>query len=290
MQHNNNVQSAAFILWGLVRSDFHSHVERAPEVSYAGGKRGSLFFDALAGRAIRWDLCRKFLIRGLIAAAVLGMCLRFAAMAHEEAANPAPKQTFHIPAQPLVTALQAYSAASGVHVLYESGAEIGQQSSAIDGEFTRESALKTLLGNSNLVIRYARADSVALVNPADASPDEPPEALLGMADISLDTLHVASPAKGPDRNALADYIGVIQQDVQQALRKAGKTGSGSYRMGVDLWVDPSRTIRKTDVFRSTGDRERDVAISEVLRGLVIRQDAPARTQQPVRVMIVVRSL
>jgi len=229
------------------------------------------------------------LIQRLCAVGLLGAGLGFAAVASDEAAIPAPKLTFSIPEQPLVTALQAYSAVSGVHVLYESGAEVGQRSSAVHGEFTREVALKILLGKSNLVVRYARADSVALVDPTAQSPDEPPEALQGSADMALDTLHVVSPQNGPDRNALAEYMGVIQQDVQQALRKGGKTSSGSYRVGVDLWVDPSRTIRKTEVFRSTGDRERDVAVSEVLQGLVIRQSAPARTPQPVRVMIVVRS-
>lgn len=215
------------------------------------------------------------------------------AVASEESKALAPKITFQIPEQPLVTALQAYSEESGVHVLYQSGVEVGQLSVAIGGEFTRESALKTLLGNSNLVVRYARADSVVLVNPASAKSDDPPEEVVlgGGADLALETLHVASPhVIAPDRAALNDYIGVIQRDVQQALRKGGKKSSGNYRVGLDLWVDPSRIIRKTEVFRSTGDRERDVAISEVLQGLVIRQDAPARTQQPVRVMIVVKSL
>jgi hypothetical protein len=232
------------------------------------------------------------LIRVALAIVVAGLWCHDFAMAGEEKPTLVPKLTFQIPEQPLVTALQAYSEESGVHVLYESGVEVGQLSVTIDGEFTRESALKALLGNSNLVIRYARADSVVLVNPAVAMADEPPEeVVLGGSDLALETLHVASPqAIVPDRAALNDYIGVLQQDVQQALRKGGKRSSGNYRVGLDLWVDPSRTVRKTEVFRSTGDRERDVAISEVLQGLVIRQDPPARTQQPVRVMIVVKSL
>jgi hypothetical protein len=234
-----------------------------------------------------------FLLLRMAAAIVFaGLSWHGLAVAAEENPALAPKITFQIPEQPLVTALQAYSEESGVHVLYESGVEVGQLSVAIDGEFTREGALRTLLGNSNLLIRYARADSVVLVNPAAAMADEPPdEVVLGGTDLALETLHVASPqAIVPDRAALNDYIGVLQQDVQQALRKGGKKSSGNYRVGLDLWVDPSRIIRKTEVFRSTGDRERDVAISEVLQGLVIKKDPPARTQQPVRVMIVVKSL
>lgn len=227
----------------------------------------------------------------LVASVIIVAGFSFAVAASDNVTSSATKMiAFHIPEQSLATALQTYSAVSGVHVLYESGAELGLQSSAVEGEFTREGALTTLLKKTNLVIRYARADSVALVNPAAERVDEPPDFLHGLTNMSLETLHVTNPQVGPDRNALSDYIGAIQRDLQQALRSAGKTSSGSYRVGVDLWVDPSRTIRKTEVFRSTGDSERDAAISATLQGVVIRQDAPARTQQPVRVMIVVKSL
>lgn len=229
-------------------------------------------------------------LRGLMIAAVMVAGLTAAAASDDSAADSAPKLTFHIPEQPLVMALQVYSAISGVHVLYESGVELGLHSAAVDGEFTREAALQALLSDSNLVVRYARSDSAALVNPAAVAVDEPPSSIAGVTEMVLDTLHVTTSQAGPDRNALTDYIGAIQQDLQQALRKDGKAKSGSYRVGVDLWVDQSRVIRKTEVFRSTGDRGRDMAIAEALQGVVIRQDAPERTPQPVRVVIVVRSL
>lgn len=217
------------------------------------------------------------------------LCLTVAAVANDKVVS-ASKIAFDIPALPLATALQAYSEKSGVHVMYESESAVGRRSSAVKGEFTREEALKILLGNDDLIVRYARADSVVLLTPAEARRDEPPEALRASADIVLDTLHVGRTANEPDRNALADYVSAIQQDVQQALRKRGGATSGSYRVGVELWVDPSRTVRKTEVFQSTGNRERDVAVAEALQGVVIRQTAPEHTPQPVRVMIVVRSL
>ncbi|MCK9917701.1 TonB C-terminal domain-containing protein [Microbacteriaceae bacterium K1510] len=213
-----------------------------------------------------------------------------ATMAQEKSAGRSTATAFDIPAQSLATALQVYSEQSGVHVIYESGSSVGRQSSPVKGDYTREDALKTLLGANDLIVRYARADSVILLNPAEAQRDEPPELQHTSADIALETLHVTKPQNEPDPTALADYIGVIQQDVQQALRKRGKASSGSYRVGLELWVDPSRTIQKTQVFRSTGDRDRDLAVAEALQGVVIRQPAPAHTPQPVRVMIVVRSL
>jgi hypothetical protein len=228
-------------------------------------------------------------IRSVCVALTVGLGVTFAAAAAESGTDASPTITFDIPAQPLVTALQAYGEASGVHVIYESGIEVGLKSSVVVGKFTREQALKALLGNSDLVVRFARADSVVLLNPAAVQRDEPPEIARGTVDMALDTVHVEGARPEPDRNALTEYVGAIQQDVGQALRKRDGTSSGNYRVGVELWVDPSRTIRKTEVFRSTGDRERDVAISQALQGVVIRQPAPAHTPQPVRVMIMVNS-
>lgn len=239
-----------------------------PWRSSSGGRLSALFCVGL--------LCAVFVIS--------------ATMAQEKGPDRKSSIAFDIPAQSLATALQIYSEQSGVHVIYESGSSVGRQSSPVKGDYTREDALRALLGATDLIVRYARADSVILLNPAEAQRDEPPELQHAGADIALETLHVAKPQNEPDPTALADYIGVIQQDVQQALRKRGKASSGSYRVGLELWVDPSRTIQKTQIFRSTGDRERDLAVAEALQGVVIRQPAPAHTPQPVRVMIVVRSL
>ena len=216
------------------------------------------------------------------------MCIAYVAMADDEPRAPNATLSFNIREQPLVTALQAYSAASGVQVLYESELALGRRAAAVDGEFTREAALKALLGDSDLVVRYTRQDAITLVDPSAARFDAPPPSALGAPDMALDTLHVRTPTRTADRNALAEFVTVLQQDIQDALKKSPRTGSGSYRIGVDLWVDPSRTIRRTDIFRPTGDPERDVAVAAALQGLVIRQAAPADTPQPVRVMVSVR--
>ncbi len=174
----------------------------------------------------------------MIAAFVLPLAL--SALAGDTNRFSSATLEFHIPEQPLASALQAFSAISGVAVLYASGVETGQQSAPLDGEYTREAALKVLLGDSGLVPRYARSDAIALVDPTAPSPDEPPDNVLPNADMALDTLHVTGATKTPDRDALSDYIGAIQQDIQKALKKAGATRDGSYRVGVDLWVDSSR--------------------------------------------------
>lgn len=242
-----------------------------------------------AGISVARPQRRLAWLRAALSSFLLGSGLVFAALASDASRPDSATLRFQIPEQSLVTALQAYSSVSGVAVLYESGVVSGQRSVVVDGEYTRAGALKVLLGKTDLVARYARADAITLADPMAASPDTPPEMLFGSVDMVLDTLHVSSAASGPDRNALADYIGTIQKDIQRAL-KTKSTRSTSYRVGLDLWVDPSRTVRRTEVFRSTGDLERDVAISAALQGLVFRQPAPARTPQPVRVMIDVRAM
>ncbi len=151
-----------------------------------------------------------------------GLGLGFVAFAEEGPGRLTPTLVFHIPEQPLVTALQSYSEASGVHVMYESGAEIGERSVPIDGELTREAALKMLLGRSNLVARYARADTVALIDPATASSELPPDASGGGADMSLDMLHVPTPHNLPDQSALTEYIGVLQQRCAASSAQGGQ--------------------------------------------------------------------
>jgi hypothetical protein len=110
------------------------------------------------------------------------------------------------------------------------------------------------------------------------------------ADLSLETLQVRSSAESADDNALAEYANILQSNIQAALRKNEKTRSGQYRFGVKLWIDSSRIIQRIQLFQSTGDRERDASVAEVLQGLVISRAAPANTPLPVRVVVTVRSL
>jgi hypothetical protein len=47
-------------------------------------------------------------------------------------------------------------------------------------------------------------------------------------------------------------------------------------------------VKRTELFRSSGDQERDDAIGRLLDGLQVSQAPPANTPQPVMVMITVR--
>jgi hypothetical protein len=203
--------------------------------------------------------------------------------------------TFHIPGQPLEMALQAYSQASGVQVLYESELAAGRRSAPVEGDLTPEAALRVLLAGTDLFVRYTSANAITLSRWSDdrdgiAERDRPPTHPLANIDLTLDTLQVVVSADRADAARLRAYSEAVQSDIQGALKKNAATRSGNYRVAVKLWIDPSQTIEKTELMQSTGDRQRDIAISGALHGLLISRAAPPNMPQPVRVVIVVKSL
>jgi hypothetical protein len=216
----------------------------------------------------------------------------YAATAEErQAAGSGAPMAFNIPAQALAGALQAYGQTTGVQVLYESSSAAGRMSTAVEGNFAPDAALELLLTGTELRARYSRRDAVTLALPqAEGIGSVPPASPLATSDLSLGTLRVRGSSDNDAAARLQDYSQRVQMDIQNALRKNAKTRDGNYRAVLDIWVDTVRTIERTELFRSTGDRERDAAISATLRGLTISKPAPANMPQPVRLVIVVRSL
>lgn len=212
-------------------------------------------------------------------------------MAGEDGSSKqAGRLAFDIPAQSLVTALQAYSQVAGVQLLYESDLAQGRRSASVSGVLTPEAALKTLIGDADLIVHYTRADAITIVRASVGNPDVPPVHPLGAPDLTLDMLRVHGAADLGNADRLREYTGIIQADIQSALKKNNKTRSGNYSVGVKLWIAEPRTVQRAEVFRSTGDRERDADIANVLQGLAISRAAPADTPQPISIMIRVRSL
>jgi hypothetical protein len=229
---------------------------------------------------------RKRLLAAFAALLVAGI---FAANAEEDqVANAGRPIAFHIPAQSLAGALQAYGQTTGIQVLYESNSAIGRMSVGVEGTYAADVALNLLLTGTELKVRYIRPDAITLALPN--AEDAPPATPLAATDLSLGTLRVRRAGDGDDTARLQDYSQRVQMDIQNALRKNAKTRDGNYRAVLDIWIDPARTIERTELFRSTGDRERDAAVTTTLRGLTISRPAPANTPRPVRIGIVVTSV
>lgn len=230
---------------------------------------------------------RQPLVGPTIAVMIAGMCVA-SAQELQTAAASGPI-SFHIRAQPLASALQAYGQKAGVQILYESNSAAGRTSVSVEGSFTREEALKRLLAGTRLEVQYTGPHALILALPAAPS-DQPPRSPFATPDLLLGELHVRANSDGDDADQFHDYADSIKSDVQRALQNNARTRGGDYQATLDLWIDPARTIKRTALLRSTGDQDRDSAVAAALRGLAISRPTPTNLPQPVRVVIVVKSL
>lgn len=197
---------------------------------------------------------------------------------------------FSIPSEPLALALQNFSRQSGLQLLYESELAADQRSVRVEGRYTLDQALRLLLSRTHLTIHYTRRSAATLSQPGAARASTPasladtPELTLAPLEIQGETASLGG------RADLTDYTVAVESDVRAALHRDARTRSGHYRVGLRLWVDATRRVERAQLFQSSGDLERDAAIAAMLRGLTISRDTPAGLPQPIRVMIVVRSL
>jgi hypothetical protein len=242
---------------------------------------------SFVGRPCQWHLSVIAAAAAAVFVAIYGVC---AGQELRAGRSQAPL-AFHIPSQPLASALQVYGERAGVQVLYESRSAAERKSMAVEGSFTPEEALVLLLAGTDLKIQYTRPDAVTLalrsVQP-DMFPDSAPG--VGVPELSLGTLRVRPTGAADDVGRLHDYGENLQLDIQKVLQKNAGTRGGNYRAVLDLWIDPLRTVQRIELVGSTGNQGRDTAVATALRGLSVSRSAPENMPQPVRVVIVVKSM
>ncbi|CUU42309.1 Outer membrane receptor for ferric coprogen and ferric-rhodotorulic acid [Blastochloris viridis] len=205
------------------------------------------------------------------------------------AAGSSDRIEFDIAEQPLSSALETFSRISRVQVLYESDLAFGLRSRGASGRFTPEAALEMLISGTDLRIRFTRDDAVVLMRPSAGTLLEPPLAPLGgAADLVLKPLRVE--ADEGDDERFRTYAGLLRADIEKALKQDTRTKGGRYSAGLKLWVDQHRAVRRTELVRSSGDRERDATIFRILQGLVVSEAPPPRMPNPIHVAITVRTL
>ena len=194
---------------------------------------------------------------------------------------------FDIPAQPLASALEAYSMASGVQVLYDSRLAVARRSTAVRGRYPPAAALRRLLAGTGLVERYTVTRDVVITAPGAAPAagaargPGPAPVMAGVLTLETLTVHAAP----SDRGDYRWFAGVVQADLQKLLRSDRRTRKGRYRVGVKLWVGAGGRVSRLEVFRSSGDEARDAAISHVLADVALSREPPARMRQPIRIII-----
>lgn len=165
---------------------------------------------------------------------------------------------FAIPAQAMDRALEAFSAASGIQVFYETTLTAGRRSTEVRGLMDREAALRRLLQGSNLTARLIAVDTITIALASDE-----PDTALRQAKLS----------------SIA-YYGAMQADIMAALCRNALTRPGAYRAALQYWVDDSGSVARVRLLRSSDDDVRDDAIIRVLRATVFRP-SPHMIPQPI---------
>lgn len=171
-------------------------------------------------------------------------------------AMAAEQRQFDLPAAPLHEALEAFSAATGMAVLYPRPWVDGQQAPALRGAFEDQDALAHLLAGSGLEAAFSDARQRAF------------------------TLRRLAPSAAPvvDDRALADGL-------RRWLCATPLLAPGDYRAALQLWWYPDGRVRQVKLLASTGVPDRD---RQLQRRLGQWQLAPAVRQgreQPVTLLL-----
>jgi hypothetical protein len=187
------------------------------------------------------------------------------AMAAEQASTVDRRErfSFSIAAQPLVSALDAYSSATGIEVLYDSGLADHRHSSEVSGIFTAEIALALLLKGSGLVARRISSGAI--------------------------TIAAMVPGPRPETSAYGSYFGMIQQSFESAFCQVADLGPADYRIILKFKIGPSGEILQLELLGSTGNSRRDQAITEALLRLTLNKPPPTDLPQPVMMLILPQS-
>jgi hypothetical protein len=178
---------------------------------------------------------------------------------------------FNIPSQPLTDALYAYTSATGVEALASGELLANLRSAEIQGTFTADEALQVLLAGTGLVARFVDSGSFTLA-PIQTTPIGAPA--------------IEAPSDVP---RYARYSTRVQDAVKRALCRQSETRPGYYRTAVQLWIAPSGAVARSILVGTTGDVDRDRALSDLFRTLSIGALPPADLPQPATLLILPRS-
>jgi hypothetical protein len=176
---------------------------------------------------------------------------------------------FDIAAQPLESALDAYSRVTGFETLYDTAVARERLSSTVQGTYTAVDALRMMLIGTSLSARLISQDAVTLElqqNPVRT---------------------VMEPA--PDQSVHRVYFSLIQAGLERAFCRDSQVRPGGYRAVLRFSIAANGQIRQPSVVGTTGSEDRDRMIVRTLGGVSLGSAPPADLQQPIMMVILPRS-
>lgn len=200
--------------------------------------------------------------------AAMGTAAKQALVADRDAAaHPSSARiSFDMEIQPLDSALEAFGAATGQSVIYNSELTEGRMSRPVKGIHTPRAALELLIEGTGLKVRYTAEDALVLVRG------------------SAETGNGNAPAGEQQR-----YRGLVQAKIGEAFCADERLAAGDRRIAFRLWIDASGSVERTELLDSTGDARFDAAVVDSLRRISIGRSLPAGMAQPFTLLVLPRS-
>jgi hypothetical protein len=189
---------------------------------------------------------------------------------HAEALANDDWQLFDIPAQPLTSALDAYSAVTGLEVFYDGGLSFGSRSATVKGLFPPTIALQALLAGTGLMARRTDANGFTI----RAAPPQ--------AAISGPTADRTPP------QAYDPYFSTLQKSVSTALCKGPETEPGTEQVLLRLWVGSDGRVLRGEPVSQMRQGVRAAAILRRLQDLWIGPP-PQGMPQPIIMVVFPRA-
>jgi hypothetical protein len=183
---------------------------------------------------------------------------------------------FDIPPQPLMTALRAYSEATGQAVLVDDALAMGRQSPGVSGEFDKVEALRTLLSGTGLVASYAsdQAFTLKLVKPGES-----------VESVQAGARERSGAMAGGGIEVVTErYAGEIQRPIEAALCQSKATRPGTYRLAMQIWIAPSGQVERIRLLTPTRSPQRDEQVRSALTRLVL-DPPPSGMPQPMTLLL-----
>ncbi|WP_051334457.1 STN domain-containing protein [Bradyrhizobium sp. Ai1a-2] len=200
----------------------------------------------------------------LVFALMIGLLPVAAQSGGEDRRSSAAPVAFDIPGQPLSDALYTYSSVTGIEVLVPREILAHRQSSSVLGMLTPGAALRALLAGSGLIPRAMGPNAFTLV------PGTPERSVTSRVP------------------RFPQYSTALQAAVTRVLCQLRETRPGGYRIAARLWVSPSGEMTRVGILGSTGDINRDAALSALLMRVVVDVPPPANLPQPTTVVVLPR--
>lgn len=193
-------------------------------------------------------------------------CLITHVWAQDPAVVPVQTKTLEIPAQSLALALDSFSRLTGLAVLVDKSLTEGRRSSDVKGRHEIRQALETLLSGSGLMALYSGKDGFTVM---------PAQVVGGTAQLAI-TTGVAS---------TYSFATALQIAVERVLCRSTTARPGSYRAVLQLWVGPLGEVQHSRLISTTGDFQRDDALVQSLRQVVVDRAPPSSMRQPVTILL-----